>query len=178
MLNKLAHWVIRQSENQTGEDSTFIHEIADSSLKSFMKFGFFVPMSQHREVVSVEAWHCARVASAMNQDCGPCTQTTVNMAVKDGVAPDLLRAALNGGAGLEGDVLLAYRYGKAVAENGPELLNLLEQAEKRFGKEGVVELAFCVAGAAVYPTVKRAMGHGLACSQVVIEAEGNFGQAA
>lgn len=178
MLKKLAHWVTRQSKKQTGEDSTFMHEIADSSLKAFMKFVFFVPMSRHRSVVPVAAWHCARVAAAMHQDCGPCTQTTVNMAIGEGVAPDLLRAALNGGAGLEGDVLLAYRYGKAVAENGPELLDLLEKTEARFGKEGLIDLAFCVAGAAVYPTVKRAMGHGLACSQVVIDAEGSFGKAA
>ncbi|MGB0921174.1 MAG: hypothetical protein ACPG06_01280 [Alphaproteobacteria bacterium] len=178
MMKKLAHWLVRRSEKQTGEDSTFMHEIADSSLNAFMKFGFFVPMSGHRKVVSAEAWHCARVAAAMNQDCGPCTQTTVNMAISDGASPELLRGALNGGEGLTGDVLLAYQYGKAVAENGPELLDLLEAAEVRFGKEGLVELAFCVAGAAVYPTVKRALGHGLACSQVVIEPEGNFDQAA
>lgn len=178
MLTKLAHWFVSRSEKQTGEDSTFMHEIADSSLKAFIKFGLYVPMSQHRRVNSADAWHCARVAAAMNQDCGPCTQTTVNMAIRDGVSPELLRGALNAGEGLTGDVMLAYQYGKAVAENAPELLDLLEAAEARFGKEGIVELAFCVAGAAVYPTVKRALGHGIACSQVVIEAEGNFGQAA
>ena len=178
MIRFIAKKLIQRTEKETGEDSKFMYEVLDNDFAGFWKFGMFVPMSRHKKVVPAEAWHCARVASAMNQDCGPCTQTTVNMAIWDGVSPDALRAALNGGEGLSGDTRLAYRYGKAVAENSIEIIELMEEVEARFGKKGLIELAFCVAGAAVYPTVKRALGHGLSCSQVVIEAEGTIERAA
>jgi hypothetical protein len=39
---------------------------------------------------------------------------------------------------------------------------------KRWGPDAVVSLAFAMVGARIYPTVKYAMGHGKACTRVVV----------
>jgi hypothetical protein len=39
---------------------------------------------------------------------------------------------------------------------------------KRWGRRAVVSLAFAITAARVYPTVKYALGHGKACTRVVV----------
>lgn len=178
MLKWIATKLIKNAEAKTGEPGTFMEDVLEADMAAFWKFGMFTPMSTHRKTVPSEAWHLARLGAMQVQDCGPCVQTTINYAVADRVAPHLLQAGLDGGHDLAGDHLLAYRFGKAVAENSYELTDLLEEVEATFGKAGQVELALCIAGAAVYPTVKRALGHGLSCAKVVLDVEGTIGKAA
>jgi hypothetical protein len=66
------------------------------------------------------------------------------------------------------DAALGYRYGMAVATNSVNVLAEVEQARLRFGERGLVTLAFAVASVRVYPTLKRALGHGAACTKVVV----------
>jgi hypothetical protein len=43
-----------------------------------------------------------------------------------------------------------------------------DEIVRRWGERGLVSLAFAIAGARIYPTVKYALGHGQACSRVRI----------
>jgi hypothetical protein len=42
---------------------------------------------------------------------------------------------------------------------------------RRFGKRGLVSLAFAMTAARLYPTLKYAMGYGRACMRVTIGGE-------
>lgn len=178
MLKWIAEKLIKNAEAKTGEPGTFMEDVLAADMTAFWKFGMFTPMSTHRKTVAPTQWHLARLGAMQVQDCGPCVQTTINYALADHVAPQLLQAGLNGGHDLVGENSLAYRFGKAVAENSYEVTELLEDVEATFGKAGQVELALCIAGAAVYPTVKRALGHGLSCAKVTLDVEGTIGKAA
>ena len=105
----------------------------------------------------------------MSEDCGPCAQLVVDMALKAGVDAAILAALARGDFHRAGaDATLGYLYGQAVATNSPDAVKLSVDAEAKYGKRGLVSLALAVAGARVYPTLKRGLGHGAACQKLVV----------
>ncbi|MEN8721281.1 MAG: hypothetical protein ABF335_00185 [Alphaproteobacteria bacterium] len=175
MFNRFMRWYINRTadkmEQQSKTDMTMMREIGKGSGGMIAKFGLFAPVSQHRKAVPLSPWFVARIASAQVIDCGPCTQIVVNFAVLSKVPTTTIEATLAGGAALTGDDLLAYRYGKAVAENDLALIDYVEQVRDRWGDEGLVEMALSVAASQVYPMAKRGLGLAVSCSQVRIAPE-------
>ena len=51
----------------------------------------------HREVIPVEASFSAKLTGAMAEDCGPCTQLCVDMALEAGMSKDQIEAVLRSG---------------------------------------------------------------------------------
>jgi hypothetical protein len=172
MFKRLLHAQIRKMERQYGYDGGYMHEVLDASLPAFLKFGLFQIMSMHRDQVPKDAWYAARLAAALSEDCGPCSQIVVDMALGDGVPPSTVSALLRGDYDNAGaDASLGYRYGMAVARNKTEAAELAAEAGKRFGKRGLVSLDFAVACSRVYPTLKRGLGHGAACTKLTVSGE-------
>jgi hypothetical protein len=66
------------------------------------------------------------------------------------------------------DVLLAYRFAHAVLAHDPEANSLRERIVTKWGKKGLISLAFALTMARFFPTLKYAMGHGQACSRVKV----------
>jgi hypothetical protein len=169
MLKRMFHHTIAKLERGYRYDATYLHEIAEASPSAFLKFGMFQTMSLHRQSVPKEAWFAARIAAAYSEDCGPCTQLVVDMALEAKVSPLAIAALLRGELDEAGeDASLGFRYGTAVAKNEPEAVTLAEEAERRYGKRGLVSLAFAVAASRVYPTLKRGLGHGAACTRITV----------
>lgn len=156
-------------ERQIRVDLPYAHEMAELAPSVSWKMMLMRPAMYHRKIVARDDWHLAQLAAVMAEDCGPCVQIAVNLSLYDKVDPALLKAALAGGTELSGDHRLAFDYGHAVATSGPGMLELIEQAEHRWGREGLMELALAVAYAGVYPRLKRGWGYGLACSKVEFE---------
>jgi hypothetical protein len=172
MLKRLLHAHIRKMERQYGYDGGYMHEVLDASLPAFLKFSLFQIMSMHRDHVPKDAWYAARLAAALSEDCGPCSQIVVDMALGDGVPPSVLSALLRGDdAAASADAAFGFRYGMAVAKNEIAAVDLAAEAEKRFGKRGLVSLDIAVASSRVYPTMKRGLGHGAACTRLTVSGE-------
>ncbi len=172
MMKRWLHRATRKLESRFNYDATYLHEVIDASPVAAIKFGFFQIMSQHRKGVSKDAYFAARLAAALSEDCGPCSQLVVNFALQEKVRPQVLAALLRGDLEKAGkDAELGFRYGIAVGQNTQDAPALAQQAEKRFGKQGMVTLAFAVASARVYPAIKRGMGHGAACSTIIVATE-------
>ena len=68
-------------------------------------------------------------------------------------------------------VALAVRFAEASLRHAPAADELREEVLRRFGKRGLVSLAFALTAARLYPTLKYAMGHGRACQRVTIGGE-------
>ncbi|MBI3676126.1 MAG: hypothetical protein HY243_05870 [Proteobacteria bacterium] len=169
MLKSMLHGQIAKLEAAFGYDGTYMHEVLDVSLGAFVKFMLFQTMSSHREGVHKNAWYAAKLAAAMSEDCGPCSQLVVNMALKARVPAASIAAVVRGDIEqADDDTAFGFRYGIAVATNHPDAASYAEEAEKRYGKRGEVSLAFTVAASRVYPAVKRGLGHGAACSKIVV----------
>jgi alkylhydroperoxidase family enzyme len=108
----------------------------------------------------------------MAEDCGPCTQLGIDMAQRQGVDPEILRAVVaRDFPAMPDDVALAVRFAEASLRHAPEADDLREEALRRFGKRGLVSLAFAMTAGRLYPTVKYALGHGRACMRLTIGDE-------
>lgn len=172
MLKALIEFGLRRGERQTGENADFAREIYDAAPGGFWRFGFFIPMSRYRKVVPAEAFAVAKIAAVHAEDCGPCLQTAVNLATADGVAPEIIRAAVTRDLGaLDDRTRAAFEFAEAVVARDIRSEELRPLIERWWGKAGVVELALVISATRVFPTVKRALGHGQACSRVVIGRE-------
>lgn len=157
---------IRAFERAYSYDATYMRQLLQSSPEGFSRFSAFMPMGQFRETLASDVYHVAKIAVMRVEDCGPCLQLSVQMAVEAELSPELVRAALEGGEGLPPELAEVYRFAEAVARG--EAADS-ETMETRYGAAGVAELALAIASARVYPTVKRAMGLAQSCARVTIE---------
>jgi hypothetical protein len=91
------------------------------------------------------------------------------MAERQGVPPDVLRAILTDDVDrMSDDAALAWRFTKAVLAHDASADDYRAVILERWGPRAVVSLAFAITVARIYPTVKYAMGHGKACTRVVV----------
>lgn len=172
MLKALVERLMRKQEERTGESADFVRDIYAAAPGGFWRFVLFSPMAQYRKALPVEACAVAKIAAAHAEDCGPCLQTTVNLAAAAGVAPNVIRAAVTRDlSAMEERTRTAFEFAEAVAARDIRSEELRPLIEQWWGKAGVAELALAIASTRVFPTLKRALGHGQACSRVVIGAE-------
>ena len=170
MLRRLVLRRLDAEERRLGGVSLeYLRHVARTSLPAFLKFALFTPLAGHRKKLPPDAYHLARVVAVQHEDCGTCVQIEVNLARKDGVAPELLRAALKGRLDeLPPDLADVCRFARTVSEQGDDV-ELRERLRARYGDEGLVELALGIAAARVFPTTKRALGYATSCSLVEVE---------
>jgi hypothetical protein len=96
----------------------------------------------------------------------------IDMAQRKGVDPNILRAIVaRDFAAVPFEVALAARFAEASLRHAPEADDLREEVVRRFGKRGLVSLAFAMTASRLYPTLKYALGHGRACTRVTVGGE-------
>ena len=171
MIRRLLHTIIRRIEKRYDYDATYMHEIADTSVGAFMKLGLAQAMSTHREGVPLDALFAARITAALFEDCGPCAQLVVNMALEAGVDPAIVRAIVaRDTERMSSDATLGMRLADAVLAHA-SIDAARAAALARFGEKGLVTLAYSIAATRLYPTLKRALGHAHTCERLRIGGE-------
>jgi len=170
MLGWLVRRQIAKFERNFDYDLTYARDIYDASPRAFFRFARISGIAEHRENVPREAWFAAKIAAAMAEDCGPCTQLVVTMAEREGVSPRTLRAILAGEQGaLPPDARLGFRFANAVlARDVAEGDRLRDEVVSRWGRKGLVTLALTIAASRIFPAVKYGLGHGQACVRVLV----------
>lgn len=171
MIRALLHRYIRHFEGHYGYDAAYMHEILDASVSAFVKLALAQAMNAHRDAAAPAAIHAARIAAVRHEDCGPCAQLTVDMALEAGIDPDLVRAMVaRDFSRLTPDAALGLRLAEAVlAHEAAD--ELRAEALARWGRRGLVSLAYAVAGTRTYPTMKRVLGHAHTCERLVVRGE-------
>lgn len=150
-------------------DASYMRHLLEYSPEGFAKFNDFLPLSRHRERLSLEDYWIARLATMKGADCGECLQLNVRMALEAGISSDLVRAAVAGGHALPENLKDVYHYAKSVASHDSVESDLVERIEARYDKGSLLELGICVATGMVFPIIKRALGYAKACSLIGIE---------
>src|SRR3990167_7678549 len=102
MLRALLKGQIDKMERTWGYDAAYMRLMLNASPMSFLKFGFVSQMVD-RKAAPPEALAAAGIAGTLIEDCGPCTQISVDMAAAAGVKPDVLRAILAGDVAAMGE---------------------------------------------------------------------------
>lgn len=167
MLSWLIGRKIDAFEEEYAYDMGYARELLGTSLRAMLLFHKATGLGEFREGLPKDAWYAARLVAMRAEDCGPCTQLIATMAERDGQAPEMIEAVLGGRMdALSDDVRLSVEFTKAVLARDPGADVLRRRVVQRFGRAGLVSLAFAMLSSRLYPTVKYALGYGHACSVV------------
>jgi len=169
LLDRLA---IRPFERAFSYDASYLRALLAASPATFLKFSVLSGLVPRRDAPA-EALAAAGVVATLREDCGPCTQIGVDMAVKGGVERAVLRAILAGDLATMGDgAALAYRFAQASLDRDLEAADpLRDEIVRRWGEKGLVAIALTITTGRMYPTLKYALGYGKACSKVTVAGE-------
>jgi hypothetical protein len=173
MLKSILHnQIAAQVERPFGYDATYMHELVDADPMTAIKFSLVTGLVA-RKAAPPEALAAASLVGTLNEDCGPCTQIGVDIALAQGARPEALRAILAGDEAAMGpDAALGYRFAKAALARDLEGADAArDEVARRWGQKGLIALAMALTTARMYPTLKYAMGHGRACSKVTVAGE-------
>ena len=156
-------------ERLWGYDAGYMRHMLAVSPASFIKFGFVTSMVDGKAAPAA-ALAAVRIVATRAEDCGPCTQISVDMAAVAGVDPQVLRAILADDEAVMGeDAALAWRFAQAsLARDLQSADALRDQVLARWGEKALVALSLALTSARMYPTLKYALGYGKACSKVTV----------
>lgn len=165
---------IAATERHLGVALPYMREIARVAPELLARIGQSTQAADYTEDVPSEIRHLAALGATTAQDCGACVQIGVNLALADGVEPELLRNTLrsNDEAPLAEDRADAFAFGRAVAVQSPDADVLRQRLRERHGDAGVVSLSWAIVVAQFYPILKRAMGFAQTCSAYGVAIEG------
>ena len=170
MFKWLLHRGVGRFERQWSYDASYVHEIIDADPRAAWMFQRAASLGTYRKDVPADALAAAAITAVKHEDCGPCTQLGVSMAERAGVDPAVLRAVLTENPlKMTPDAALAWRFTRATLDHDPAADGYRDEIVKRWGPRAVLSLAFAIVTARLYPTVKYAMGHGKACTRIVVD---------
>jgi hypothetical protein len=169
MLKAILARQIDKLERLWGYDASYMRRVLAASPAAFIRFGFVSGLVD-RKAAPAEALAAAGLAGTLAEDCGPCTQISVDMAAAGGVKPEVLRAILAGDEQTMGEAAaLAWRFAHASLARDMQAADpLRDEIVRRWGDKGLVAVAMALTTARMYPTLKYALGYGKACSKVTI----------
>jgi alkylhydroperoxidase family enzyme len=170
MLGFLVKRQIRSREKEFGVPLDYLVEMYETAPDAFWAFTKLTPAAEYRGKVPPAPYHVARLVATRHADCGTCVQLVVNMAKKDGVEQEVLKAVLGGRVEeLPESLRDVYRFAQAVVTQNGEAEPYRDRLKQVFGAEAVVELAMAIAMCQVFPTLKRGLGHAKSCSVVKVD---------
>lgn len=169
----MLRWLMRRAttafERQWNYDASYVHEMIAADPVAAFKFQRATALGRYRKDVPADAMAAAGITAVRHEDCGPCTQLGVSMAERAGVDPTVLAAVLmEDAAAMPPDVALAWQFTRATLDHDPAAERYREEIIRRWGPRAIVSLAFAIVTARMYPTMKYAMGHGKACTRIVV----------
>lgn len=169
----MLRWFFRRKlnseEKRLGASMDYLRHIVDVSPSAFLRFAAIMPFANSRKTLPPDAWFVAQLVALQQEDCGPCVQIGVNLAKESGVDPRVIRAALEADrAALSKELAAVFDFTRAVLAT--EDVDALRQTiRERYGEQGLIELAYAIAGSRVPPTVKRALGFATSCSTAPVD---------
>ena len=172
MLDHLLERLFAKQEHVTGESMDFVRDLRRASKGGFWRFAGFTPMASYCRALPHDAYAVAKIAAAKSEDCGPCLQTTVNLARHDGVDDAVIRAAVTGDMrDMDERIATAYAFAIAVCEKDMASEALRPKLLSWWGEAGLAELALAICASRLFPTLKRGLGHAQACQRISIGRE-------
>ena len=173
MLRRLIHrYITAKVKRSYGYDAAYMHALADASPTTFAKFAVVASLVDRR-AAPPEALAAAGIVATLAEDCGPCAQISVDLALKGGARPGAIRAVLAGDESAMGEeAALGYRFARSVMERRlSEADEWRDEIVRRWGEKGLIAISLSLTTARMYPTLKYAMGYGKTCSKLIVAGE-------
>jgi hypothetical protein len=167
----MLNWIIRRKlaafEKRYGYDLSYARELLEIDRAALFTLGRAMGFTSYKKDIPRDVYYAGKVVATVAEDCGPCTQLMVSMALEDGVDPRVLAAVLGGDeAALTEGQRLAIAFVRAARDHDLAADAYREQIVARWGKRALVALSFGMVAAKLYPTLKYALGYGQACARI------------
>jgi hypothetical protein len=166
-------WIARRSlrafAKRYGYDVGYLEMLLNESPGAFFKFAPLMKAAAHREAVPVEASFAAKIVGTLAEDCGPCTQLVVDMAVEAGVAKDQIEAVLQRNPrAMNEATTLGFRFADAVVRRAAEEDEFRDAVKAQWGQKGVIDLTMGLQLGRMFPMVKAGLGYAKECRRVSV----------
>lgn len=169
MLRAFLSRQIDKMERQFSYDASYLRQMLQISPTTFMKFSVLTQLVD-RKAAPGELLAAAGIAATLVEDCGPCTQISVDMANAGGVDAEVLRGILAGDLAAMGEIAsLGWRFAHGSMTRDMEAVDpIRDEILRRWGRKGLLAVSLAITTGRMYPTLKYAMGYGKACSRVTV----------
>jgi alkylhydroperoxidase family enzyme len=169
LIQKFLFKGIDSFEKQSGVSADYCRWMANVSPRAFLKFAKLGKLAQYRRALPADASAVAHVVAAQSEDCGPCVQIAVNLALRGGVSKDILRAVLDRQPErLPPQLADLYRFAESVVAS-VEDDTLRQRVRNHYGDEALIEMALALAVGRTFPVVKRTIGYAQSCALTKLE---------
>jgi hypothetical protein len=172
----MVKWFVKKQLEKFGRrwgyDVSYMREIVDEAgVAAVMPMQALGKLGAYRKA-PLDAYYGAALTAGKAADCGPCLQLGVSMAEASGVKPQTIRAILErDDAKLSKEAVLGVKLASATIARDGSGEEARAEILKRWGRAGLVSLAYAIVAAQSYPTFKYAIGHGHACVRLRIAGE-------
>jgi hypothetical protein len=170
MRSWIARRILRKYGKRYGYDVSYLEMMLNESPAAFFKFAPIMKASAHREVVPIEASFAAKIVGALAEDCGPCTQLVVDMALEAGMARDQIEAVLRRNPRAMNDATtLGFRFADAVVRRSADDDEFRDAVRAQWGEKGVIDLTLALQLGRMFPMVKAGLGYARECRRVTVD---------
>ncbi len=171
MIRYLLSKMLLAFKNRYDYDIRYQQDILKNDLGAFLKFMGFQTMSSHSGNMPAGPLYAARIRAILSDDCGPCTQLAVNMALEAKISPDTVQAIIDKDLNnLTEDIALVVKFTECVLAHHPEADDYREKILVLWGPKGLITIGFAISSYRVYPALKYTLGHGRSCHRIQINA--------
>jgi hypothetical protein len=168
MRSWIARRVLRSVRKRYGYDTSYLEMMLKEAPSAFFKFVRVAKASGHREVVPVDASFAVKLVGALAEDCGPCTQLVVDMALETGMPKDQIEAVLRRELrSMNSATVLGFRFADAVVRRSADDEHR-DAVRARWGEKGVIDLTMALQMGRMFPMVKSALGYAKECRRVTV----------
>ena len=170
MRSWIARRTLRGFATRYGYDVSYLLMLLNESPAGFFKFAPLMKAAAHREAVPVEASFAAKITGALAEDCGPCTQLVVDMALEAGMPKDQIEAVLRRDPRAMSDTTrLAFKFADAVVRRAAEEDEFRDAVRAQWGQKGVIDLTLALQLGRMFPMIKAGLGFARECRRVTVD---------
>ncbi len=171
MRSWIARRTLRAFAKRYGYDVSYLEMMLNESPAAFFKFAPLTKAAAHREAVPIDASFAAKIVGALAEDCGPCTQLVVDMALEAGMPKDQIEAVLRRDprAMNERDharIPVRRRRGAPGRRAEDEFRDAVRA---QWGQKGVIDLTLALQMGRMFPMVKAGLGYAKECRRVTVD---------
>ncbi|ODM74849.1 hypothetical protein A6X20_33735 [Bradyrhizobium elkanii] len=169
MRSFIARRMLRAYSRRYGYDTTYLETMLKESPAAFFKFAGAMKAAAYRAVAPVEAFYAAKLTGALAEDCGPCAQLVVDMAIGAGMAEQQVTAVLRRDvAAMTADTALGFHFANAIVQRSTDDDACRDAVRARWGEKGVIDLAMALQIGRIFPMMKLALGYARECRRVTV----------
>jgi hypothetical protein len=172
MRSWIARRILRKMAERYAYDVSYLEMMLKESPAAFFRFAPVMKASGHREVVPIEASYTAKIVGALAEDCGPCAQLVVDMALEAGMARDQVEAVLRRDPRAMNDATtLAFRFADSLVRRSGDDDEFRDAVRAQWGQKGVIDLTLALQLGRMFPMVKAGLGYARECRRVTVDGQ-------